>query len=487
LSIRTRLTLWYVALLAVFLIVLGLSTYVVLSAALLGGIDTLLSTRADEIITASEGLLVGPGEFDIRLPQLDPFQKAGLYVQAWTVGGKLQMASENLREYPQQSLDPAGMPTQQKVARDVLLTGGTHLRVLTVPLAVAGETEVVGYLQIGTSLDMVDRAREALVRVLLPGTLLAVLISWFMGRFLAARALAPIDGITHTALQISRADDLGRRIEYQGPPDEVGRLAGAFNHMLARLELLFGAQQRVIADISHELRTPLTTVRANLDLIRRMGADDTSLDAIQGETERMTRLVGDLMLQAQLDAGELPIRHEPVQLDDLLLDLYRQARIIAGGQVEVVLGEEDQVCVLGDPDRLRQLLLNLVDNAIKYTPPGGRVTLGLSRAAGVARVTVRDTGGGIPPEELPLIFDRFYRVDKARSRPPTPPGPPAGGGEGGGEGRGSGRGGAGLGLSIAQSIAQAHGGSISVESTPGQGSTFTVTLPEAPNGRAPVL
>jgi signal transduction histidine kinase len=300
-----------------------------------------------------------------------------------------------------------------------------------------------------------------------------------MGRFLAARALAPIADITRTALQISRADDLGRRIEYHGPPDEVGRLAGAFNHMLARLERLFGAQQRVIADISHELRTPLTTVRANLDLIRRMGADDTSLDAIQGETERMTRLVGDLMLQAQLDAGELPIRHEPVQLDDLLLDLYRQARTIAGGKLEVVLGEEDQVCVLGDPDRLRQLLLNLVDNAVKYTPPGGRVTLGLARAAGFARVTVRDTGGGIPPEELPFIFDRFYRIDKARSRPPTPPAS--------GEQGGSGQGGAGLGLSIAQSIAQAHGGNISVESAPGQGTTFTVTLPVAPDGGAPVL
>jgi signal transduction histidine kinase len=458
-SIRTRLTLWYTALLATLLLTLGLSAYFAVSAVLVRNVDDTLSARASEIIVASEGVLFG-GQFDIQLPELDPFQKAGLYIQGWTADGRLHTVSDNLQSY-NEPLDPLGMPATQRVWRDVTLAGGARLRVLTVPLAVQGEDEVVGYLQIGVSLAVVDQARRALVLVLLPGGLAALLLSWFGGAFLAGRALKPIDALTRTAVQISRADDLGRRIEYHGPPDEVGRLAGAFNHMLERLEGLFGAQRRFIADISHELRTPLTTIRGNLDLIRRMGADDVSLDAIQSEAERMRRLVGDLMLLARVDAGELPIRHERVDLDTLLLEIYRQARTLAAGRVEVTLGEEDQACVVGDPDRLRQLLLNLVDNAIKYTPRGGRVTLGLYREDARAVVRVSDTGAGIPESELPHVFERFYRVDKARARSGGP-------------------GGAGLGLSIARWIAQAHGGELSVASEVGAGSTFSLSLPIAP-------
>jgi len=227
--------------------------------------------------------------------------------------------------------------------------------------------------------------------------------------------------------------------------------------MLDRLESLFRAQQRFIADISHELRSPLTTIRGNVDLLRRMNCvDKPSLDAIQSETERMTRMVSDLLLLAQADAG-LPIRRERVELDTLILEVYRQVRP-AVGDIELVIGEEDQATILGDPDRIKQLMLNLVDNAIKYTPKGGRVTLGLRRAQGQAVLTVSDTGIGIPPEDLPHIFERFYRVDKARSRA---------------------AGGVGLGLSIVKWIVQAHGGRIDVHSEPGQGTTFTVWLPLA--------
>jgi two-component system OmpR family sensor kinase len=219
---------------------------------------------------------------------------------------------------------------------------------------------------------------------------------------------------------------------------------------------LFHARQRFLADVSHELRTPLTTIRGNVDLIRRMGeADDETMDVVQDELMRMTRLVDDLLLLARADTGGLPIQQQPVELDGIFLDVYRQVKSIEK-DVRVELKEVDQVCVLGDQDRLKQLILNLVDNAMKYTPPGGKVSLSLAKANGIAEIAVADTGIGIPAEDLPRVFDRFYRVDKARSRN---------------------MGGSGLGLSIAYWIAQAHGGNITVSSAVGEGTEFRITLP----------
>ena len=218
-------------------------------------------------------------------------------------------------------------------------------------------------------------------------------------------------------------------------------------------------QQRLLADVSHELRTPLTAIRGNVDLMRRMGdADPESLEIIQEEIERMTRLVGDLLLLARADAGGLPLEKKKVELDNLLFEVYRQVRLLETA-VEVKVTEVDQVCMLGDVDRLKQLLLNLISNAIKYTPDGGRVDVSLSKKNGWAYINIADTGMGIPAEDLPYIFDRFYRVDKARAR---------------GQ---SGKGGAGLGLAIAKWIAQAHGGNIDVTSKVGEGTTFTIILP----------
>jgi signal transduction histidine kinase len=190
--------------------------------------------------------------------------------------------------------------------------------------------------------------------------------------------------------------------------------------------------------------------------MRRMGELETdSLDVVQDELQRMTRLVDDLLLLARADTGALPIQREAVELDNVFLDVCRQLQSIEQ-PVALTIMEVDQVTVIGDGDRLKQLVINLVDNAIKYTPSGGEVFLSLSKFDSVAEIVVQDNGLGIPPEDLPHIFDRFYRVDKARSRK---------------------MGGSGLGLSIARWIVEAHGGDIRVESQMGQGSAFIVTLP----------
>ncbi|MDL1897534.1 sensor histidine kinase, partial [Anaerolineae bacterium CFX7] len=251
--------------------------------------------------------------------------------------------------------------------------------------------------------------------------------------------------------------------------DEIGRLALTFNEMLARIEELFRVQQRFVADVSHELRSPLTAVRGNLDLLKRGAADDPAeraqmIEAMDSEIARMSRMVSDLLLLARQDAG-IPIVKHPLELDTLLLEVYRQAQLTARG-VKLILGPEDQAIINGDRDRLKQVLLNLVDNAIKYTPQGGQVTLGLTKDDAWVQIFVRDTGIGIAADHIPNLFDRFYRVDKARSRD---------------------AGGTGLGLAIAKSVIDAHNGKIQVESNVGQGSTFTVWLPLTETKNAPTV
>jgi signal transduction histidine kinase len=330
---------------------------------------------------------------------------------------------------------------------------------LIYPLLVQPENRLVGYLQLARSMETVEQALENLLFLLVVGGVLAVATAGLVGWSTASTALRPIDQVTETALHITRADDLSRRIPRSGPPrGEIDRLALAFNETLERLEGLFETQRRFLADVSHELRTPLTTIRGNVDLMRRIGlADAESLEAITAEVDRMTRMVNDLLLLAQAESGRLPLAEDQIELDTLMLEVFKQAKVLAGDSVKVELGREDQVRVQGDRDRLRQVLLNLVANALDNTPSGGKVTLALACVEGWARLTISDTGRGIPQEELPHIFERFYRIDAARKR--------------------NQHGGAGLGLSIAYWITRAHKGRIEVASEPGKGATFSVWLP----------
>jgi signal transduction histidine kinase len=462
LTLRLRLTLWYSGVLAIIIALFGLVVYGLTSVALVRQMDTSLKDTAEDIIGAGDFVLDG---LVFRIPPevVDRFGATRVYVQIWDADGNWLRNSENLPY--RQPLDKQGLEHTQPSSRNVVLRG-THLRVVTVPI-ITDEDQLLGFVQAAQSRAQVDVITSVLLIVLVMGSVAAVLLAAGVGWLSANRALRPLDTITQTAMQITRADDLSRRIPLEGlANDEVGRLALAFNNTLERLERLFNAQRRFLADVSHELRTPLTTIRGNVDLLRRMGgADTTSLDAIQTEAERMSRLVGDLLLLAQSDAGTLPMVRQPVELDTLLLEVLRESQVLAGG-VQLTIGEIDQAIVIGDRDRLKQLLLNLVSNGLKFTPEGGRVMLGLARAApGWARLVISDTGIGIPADELAHIFDRFYRVDKARTRT---------------------QGGAGLGLAIAQRIAQIHGGRIEVASdgAQGRGSTFSVWLPLAPERAA---
>lgn len=465
-SIRLRLTLAYTSVLAAVLVILGAALYYLLTFALLTSIDRQLESTADRV---AESVQVRMSFFYLEklleIPQLDALATPGLFIQVYDSAAQQVIGSETLSDVrlPLNRGLVASVLEGQSDLRTVEV-GDSKLRLYSAPLVVEGQ--VAGIVQVATTIGQVDETQRQLLIVLTAAGLVAIALSAGLGALLARAALRPIDKITQTALAISRTEDLSRRLEEGGPADEIGRLTATFNEMLSRLETLFRTQQRFIADVSHELRTPLTTIQGNVDLLRRGVAENAqarneTLAAIEGETARMSRLVDDLLLLARVDAG-VRLELAPVELDTLLLEVYRQARLVGDG-VEVRLGHEDQAVVLGDIDRLKQLFLNLVGNALKYTPPGGRVTLSLYNEEEWVRISVTDNGIGIPAEDLepgpnglPSIFERFYRADPARSRA---------------------MGGTGLGLSIVQWIVQAHGGQISVESQVGEGSTFTVRLP----------
>jgi signal transduction histidine kinase len=390
----------------------------------------------------------------LQLPPIDLTDN--VYAQAWDRHGQLN--STNLGGF-NQPFDPTGLQSSKPIFRDVFIQD-SHLRVLSVPLEIGGRP--IGTLQLATNLAVADATLQALVTVLLVGSIIAIALAALIGWLSTKRALAPLEAVTQTALQITRADDLSRRISYQGPADdEVGQLITAFNQTLARLENLFHTQRRFVADVGHELRTPLTVIKGNVDLMRRIGCSDVeSLDGIESEVDRLTRLVGDLLLLAQAESGKLPLDRRLVELDSLVLEGLQQMSVLARDKLQLRLGEFDQVQVCGDRDRLKQVLVNLIGNAIQYTPNNGEVVVGLGKVGNQARLTVHDTGPGIPSEDLPHVFERFYRGEKSRTRSR--------------DGKGFG-----LGLSIAYWIVRNHGGRIEVDSKENQGTTFVVWLPLA--------
>lgn len=491
-TIRLRLTLWYTALLGATLILFSVIVYSSLYTTLRVQMEQNAARQASDVVNALtqqlqlDVLIIRNNPTNMFFPDVELFANS-VGVQVTGLDGKILKRSENLGEIelPESTL---GLDEVARGETHMLYTtpvGDASFMVYSAPLRVNGE--IVAAVQIIQPVQPSIITLNQVSRYLVLGTAISLIVAAIVGAFLARRALEPIDTITSTAGAITRTRDLGKRIQIADNASEIGRLASTFNDMLDRIQQLFLTQERLIGDVSHELRTPLTTVQGNVELLQRMasapGAANgeraaevntllkETLVEVQAETERMGEMISDLLLLAQADSGALQLQWGPVEMDTLLLDIYRQTRRLADhykgpGELEVRLGSEDQAIVQGDRDKLRQVLLNMAENAVKYTPAGGVITLGLARDDDGVRVYVQDSGIGISEEQQQLIFERFYRTDKARSRE---------------------LGGSGLGLSIAQSIAQAHGGKILVDSRLGEGSTFTLWLPvagEAGHGEA---
>ncbi|MFN8463684.1 MAG: ATP-binding protein [Anaerolineales bacterium] len=450
-SLRLRLTLLYATLTGGILLVFAAVVIFVFNAILVNQIDNTLANAVDVIVSGITVDSIDEVKADLTAIELS----SDVYVQIWGVDNKLQTGLRTLEGFANRPFDPGGFMLDEPVYRDIQ-AGVQSLRVVSVPLKRSDHR--VATLQVAVSLSVVDAARISLEKTLAVILVVAVLISGNAAWLTLGQTLKPLKIITETAEQINRADDLSRRIPYDGPADEIGSLVDSFNQTLERLEILFTSQQRLLADVSHELRTPLTVIKGNADLMRRMKSlDEESLTSIDQEAGRLSRLVGGLLLLAQAESGKLALVEKPVELDLLVTEVFQEMSVLAGNKVRLHLNEIDQVIVKGDRDRLKQVFINLVANAIQYTPTGGDVFLSLEKIKDQARIICRDTGPGIPAEDLPHIFERFYRAEKSRTRSRST--------------------GFGLGLSIANWIVERHGGRIEVNSKEGQGTAFAIWLP----------
>lgn len=474
-SIRVRLTLWYVALLAVILVAFSGVLYASLARGLREQMDLSLSTEAERLIASLEAdngaLHLGEGLENLSLGTV-----AALYDRT----GQRLLAYDPRQPLPAvpQALSAAASGRQSFVT--AALADGTQWRVLSTPVTENGVQLAV--LQVGRPVAEVDSTLRQLAILLAVAVPLTLLVASAGGMFLAGRALDPIDRITRAAAAIG-AEDLSRRLNLPDSHDEVGRLAATFDRMLDRLEQAFRRQRQFTADASHELRTPLAMLASQIDVAlerkRTLAQYVDVLHSLRDDAARMSQLVGELLTLARADAGQQLLTREELDLGDLVRSVVPALQPLAA-QRGVQLSEQvvPDVSVSGDQMRLTQLLLNLVDNAVRYTPPGAKANVSLAREGAWACLRVEDTGVGIDAEHLPHVFERFYRVDPSRARAD---------------------GGAGLGLAICHWIVQAHGGDISVASTRGQGSIFTVRLPlshdspatparpPAPEATSPVL
>ena len=457
--LRLRLALFYTAIMALLLALFSSAVFFVQSRVTLEAARNDLAEAAAHIDSAAHrtsDTLGIPAAYD----------PGPLYIQTRGADGAVASRSHNLTvsELP---LSDAGWAElargrhwheTQTVAEEPLL-------IYSQPLPVGSQP--AGVLQVAKSLSDRNRALRTLAISLLLGSTAAGITTLFVGWLAADLALRPINRLTGIARDIGQRRDFSRRVEYTGPNDEIGRLAATFNIMLAELqaaqldlEKTLQAQRTFLADASHELRTPLTSLRGNLDLLRRdppiPAADRVEiLEDMAAETERLIRLVNDLLALARADAHR-ELHREPVPLAPLLDDLVRQARVLSPDRV-INWETPADLCALGDPDAVRQVLLILIDNALKHTPTAARVSVTAQPQNGQVVVQVQDTGPGIPPAALGRLFDRFYRGDGARSSSP----------------------GTGLGLPIAKMLVETQQGSLRVDSEPSVGTTFTVLMPRA--------
>lgn len=460
-SIRARLTLWYVSLLTVTLVILGGTAYGLLSYSLSHEVDAALSGVARSLAERAHGpSSFVPAEVDEAFRRFFGFSPWDRYFQLFDPGGhrdpRLPAPHSGRLQLSPEALDNAahGISTYETVAGPE----DYPVRVLTMPVMEGGR--MVNLVQVGMSLKNVSETRMRfllIMAVLLP---VGLVMAASGGLLLARRALRPVDRMAEAARRIS-AEHLAERIEGTGAGDELDRLASTLNEMLGRLDEAFSQIRRFSADASHELQTPLTILKGELEVALRSPRTpeeyQATLQSALEEIDRIAHLVEGLLLLARAEAGVQRMDRQPVDLTGLAEEVYWRLKVLADSRsirFDSELG--DPVVIRGDRERLRRLLFNLVDNAIKYTGQGGAVSLSVRSTNGSAAIEVSDTGPGISAEELEKIFLPFHRI---------PESDPAG------------VRGAGLGLSIARSIAEAHGGQIRVESAPGRGSTFSVLIP----------
>lgn len=447
-TIRLRLTLLYTGLLALALVLFGAVVYGVFRWTYIQAVDSTLEGVAARV--AFDWINRG------RLPA------AGSLLDRTT----LVLVRDEDTAIAQSGMFEGFFPLPEAARQGEIAatyevdSNGIPYRLYTLPLTINNRLRI--YVQVAQTLHLLQTLTVRLGILVAAGTVVFMGLGAAGAWWVARRALAPVVNVVNAAKAVGDSADLTLRVPSPGSDDEVGQLVKTFNGMLDQLEGLYGrlaasvdAQRRFVADASHELRTPLTIIRGNIDYLQRVGQlDPEALADMASEAARMTRLVEELLTMARADAGQTP-ELQPVPLGPIVAEACRKATALPHeAEFQAELPEAlDRITVLGNPEWLARILLILIDNAFKYTPKG-KVTVRAGRQGSGVVIQVTDTGVGIAPEDLPHIFERFYRADPARSR-----------------------GGTGLGLAIARWIAGLHGGTLAVESELGKGSTFSLILP----------
>jgi two-component system OmpR family sensor kinase len=467
-SLRLRLTLWYTGVLAVTLLLFGVALYLFISVTTKNNIEQSLVDQGNKVISQIQVVSIFNTDL-FKLPELNDFKSAGTFIQANLVDGKTDKS--NFKGYLPFSRDADFARAKQEESWFSTYTDGDY-SLLVYHIRMEVNERFLGVLQVAIETSNDHVFLDNLRNVLLILSLATVAIAATLGSYLARKALKPIDHVIAAANRIEKGEDLGQRIKHVGPNDEIGRLTETINSMLGRIESTYkdleGAyrtQRRFISDASHELRTPLTTIRGNVDLLQKMwkdnkGIDDKALSLeamsdISQEAERMSRLVSDLLALARADAGQQIIT-APIELKPIVEEVIRKAHFLPH-RAEWLPGNLDKLdgaYVQGNADYLQQLLFIFIENAFKYTPEG-TVRMDALRMSDQIGIRLQDTGIGIDSEEIPHIFERFFRADASRGQTA----------------------GTGLGLSIAKWIIDEMSGSIEVVSKKNEGSLFIIWLP----------
>ena len=455
-SIKFRFTIWYLLVLAFLLIALSGGVYFYLSQSLYRSLDRSLAIRSTQLCSIQDILeSIRQGEFQEQLGEIVVlyFYSGDQLMEVSAPGISVSLSQEFVSKAIAGS---SAFTTSQTTEGETL-----RLVAVSINLSTLGPPPGIqpAALVIARSTRQIENILARLAVTLAIAVLFTLALAAGGGIFLAGRALKPVDKIAQTAQEIEE-NDLSRRINVN-TKDELGRLAATLNAMIARLEKAFQRQKQFTSDASHELRAPLAVIEAESSLALQKERPSTdyrqSLETISQEAKQMSSLIDQLLTLARADAGKEQWNFAEVNLGKLITNLGTDVEVLCQEKgLGLQLGQTEDLAVKGDETRLRELFMNLLDNAIRYTPAPGTVSISLRREGQMAVVAIKDTGTGIPPEDIPFIFERFYRVDKSRSRA---------------------EGGTGLGLAISRHIVEAHGGKIQVESQAGAGSTFSVWLP----------
>ncbi|MDQ0191909.1 sensor histidine kinase [Paenibacillus wynnii] len=478
-SIRLRLTAWYSGILAIMLLAFSAAIYGFVYFNTYGDLKDRVQKQVEELQLRPrwgyDGSLLN---VDVNLTQADRLEEANMLVQIYIYDSKTIQQSDNMSSLDMKFDFPVREKIEDEKGFKQLSLGGYHFIMYQMPLK-NPDGKPLAVLQVAAPTSQEDKLMLRLKNILLVGSFATLMAAFTFGLFLARKSMSPIGKVIEAANGIQTGTDLSSRIEYEGPPDEIGQLIETVNSMLGRMEGFYkeledsyAAQRRFVSDASHELRTPLTTIRGNIDLLQKVWdlepGENPSLDDatirqmskesvrdIADEAKRMSRLVADMLSLARADTGRT-FDKEPVALEPMMTEVARRAAFLPH-QAEWKVGDMTHLngkYIVGNKDYLQQMLFIFIDNAFKYTP-AGEVSLNAVFYQSQVGIRITDTGIGMDKDEVPHIFDRFYRADESRGITE----------------------GIGLGLSIAKWIIDEHGGSVEVVTRQGEGTTFVIWLP----------